>query len=228
MQKQKIIYVSITMMLTGLAAIFFSGCNMLDYYSNSLNQVSPDISERDYLGRIEQVLSDSLEIEKKWLIRASDIPYDLSTTNMYEIEQTYISFSPEIRLRRINDGRFHTLTVKTNMSADGLVREEFEIDISEIDYLNLLSKKEPNTITIHKTRYQFFDEELGEILAIDIFSNELSGLAYMEIEFVNTDEANSFVDPVWVVMDVTSLKEYKNGSLAKYGLPDGYLDVKKQ
>jgi len=88
-------------------------------------------------------------------------------------------------------------------------------------------KKEPNAITISKTRYQFYDEVIGEILAIDIFSKELSGLAYLEIEFASREEAERFSEPDWIITDVTALKEYKNGSLAKHGIPPGMADINK-
>ena len=177
-----------------------------------------------YRERIREVLSDTQEIERKWLIDESDIPYDLSRARRYYIEQTYISFSPEIRIRRINYGERYTLTVKTNTSQDGLTRDEFEISISADEYQELLSKKEPGTITVYKTRYQFYDDELGEVLAIDIFRNELIGLAYLEIEFANVEEAVNFNQPDWVIRDVTDRREYKNGSLARYGIPSDITD----
>ena len=208
---KKIFFIPIVFLLLSVAAAFFSGCQ----------------TKVDYISRLDQIMSNSQEIEKKWLIRTSDIPYDLNTVEKYLIEQTYISFSPEIRIRRINDREFHTLAVKANMSADGLVRDEFEIDISEDEYLRLFMKKETDAFTIHKTRYQFFDEAIGEIIAIDIFGNELAGLAYLEIEFANREEAGKFAEPDWVIMDVTSLKEYKNGSLAKYGIPVSAMNVNK-
>ena len=72
--------------------------------------------------------------------------------------------------------------------------------------------------TINKTRYQFYEE--GQLIAIDIFHGELDGLAYMEIEFKNEEESNNFEDPKWVVKDVTNDINYKNGHLARYGIPE--------
>lgn len=169
-----------------------------------------------YDNTLEEIMADDVEIEKKWLIREEDIPYNLSNAEVFEIEQTYISFSPEIRVRRINDGQEYTFAVKTNLTSDGMVRDELEENITEEEYNNLLKKKEGNTI--HKTRYQFLDGEY--LVAIDIFSGELKGLAYMEIEFINKDEANNFKTPSWVIKDVTDDIRYKNGYLARYGIPE--------
>ncbi len=165
---------------------------------------------------IEEIMADDVEIEKKWLIKQEDIPYNLSNAEIFEIEQTYINFSPEIRVRRINGGQEYTFAVKTNMTSDGMIRNEMEENITEEEYNNLVKKKEGNTI--HKTRYQFLDGNY--LVAIDIFSAELKGLAYMEIEFVNKEEANNFKTPSWVIKDVTDDVRYKNGHLARYGIPE--------
>ena len=79
----------------------------------------------------------------------------------------------------------------------------------------LVKKKEGNTI--YKTRDQLLAD--GEIVAIDIFEGDLSGLAYMEIEFANMDEALAYETPDWVIKDVTDDVNYKNGHLARFGIP---------
>ena len=168
--------------------------------------------------RVDEILADDVEIERKWLIDPSDIPYDLSAPDVevVDILQTYISFEPEIRVRNYNNGAVYEMTIKTNMSEDGLVRDETIILITQTEYDNLMAKKEG--ITIHKTRYEFFDN--GQVIAIDIFHDDLDGLAYMEIEFASIDESYLFGDPDWVIADVTSDVRYKNGSLARYGIPE--------
>jgi len=158
---------------------------------------------------------DNVEIEKKWLIDVEKIPYDLTKADKYSIEQTYICFDPEIRVRRINNGENYTMTVKTNLTSDGLTRDEYEIFITEDGYNSLVKKREG--ITIHKDRYQL--EDNGIIVALDIFKNELAGLAYMEIEFESEKEAEKYKEPDWVIRNVTDDVRYKNGHLARYGIP---------
>ena len=130
-----------------------------------------------------------LEIEKKWLILKEDIPYDLEKADKYDIVQTYISFNPEMRVRNINDGVAYILTVKRDTEELGLTREEYEIYISEEEYYNLLKKQEGTTI--YKTRYQMKDEN-DLMMAFDIFSGDLTGLAYLEVEFKNKEDAKQF------------------------------------
>lgn len=193
-----------------IAAVIFSFTFAMIY------GVKPIIYQIRYNKRLNEILEDDKEIEKKWLIDRKKIPYDLSKAEISKIEQTYICFSPEMRVRKINDGKQYTFTIKTNMSEDGMVRDETEIEITEEEYNNLIQKKEGNTI--NKTRYQFLDNN-NQFLAIDIFSGDLEGLAYLEIEFKNKEEANKYNDPDWTIKDVTNDLNYKNGYLARYGIP---------
>ncbi len=173
---------------------------------------------KDYNNRVQELLADDKEIERKWLINKDAIPYNLNgeDVHIYDIKQTYICFDPEMRVRDYNNGQAYEFTIKTNLTKDGMVRDEYNIDINKEQYDNL--KKKQEGITILKTRYQFFDGE--EVIAIDIFHGELDGLAYMEIEFKNEEESNSYQEPDWVIKDVTSDIRYKNGHLARYGIPE--------
>lgn len=169
------------------------------------------------------MLEYSEEIEKKWLIKVSDIPYDLTEADKYEIVQTYLNFSPEIRIRNINNMEY-VLTTKCDTAIKGLVREEHEYLITKEEYDNLLIKKEGNTI--YKTRYRFINED-GIEMEIDIFSGELEGLAYLEIEFIDIESAEKYQAPSWVIKDVTTDLSYKNGYLARYGIPNSFFEYIK-
>ena len=102
------------------------------------------------------------------------------------------------------------------MSDNGLIRDEVDFLITEDEYNELISKKVENTI--FKTRYKLLDQRF--VVTIDIFKGELEGLAYMEIEFANKEEAETYQTPEWVIKDVTDDIRYKNASLAKYGIPN--------
>lgn len=170
-----------------------------------------------YEQRITEISADDKEIEKKWLIKKEDIPYNLNDTNVqrFEIKQTYLCFDPEMRVRDYNNGQSFEFTMKNNMSIDGLIRDEVNIDITKEQYDNLIKKQEGTTI--NKTRYQFYAD--GQLIAIDIFHGDLDGLAYMEIEFKTEEESKNYKEPKWVIKDVTGDINYKNGHLARYGIP---------
>lgn len=64
-------------------------------------------------------------------------------------------------------------------------------------------------------------------MTIDIFHGDLDGLAYLEIEFVSEAESNAYNEPDWVLLDVTADVNYKNGYLARYGIPESFYSLKK-
>lgn len=151
-----------------------------------------------------------MEIERKWLIDKNNIPYNLNDYEHLDIEQAYISFAPTVRIRKISNRNEYILTIKSSSKDNGLSRQEYEINISEEEYNSLLQKREG--IVLNETRYRVQDEYL---LEIDFFHNEYEGLAYMEIEFETTNEANSYVAPNWVTRELTYDRRFSNASLAK-------------
>ena len=172
-----------------------------------------------YDDRLTEIMSDDKEIERKWLINKDKIPYDLNASSVHQVDikQTYLCFNPEMRVRDYDNGDHYEFTVKDHLTSDGMVRDEVNLDIDKEQYDNLFQKRE-DAITIHKTRYQFYAEK--QLIAIDIFHDDLDGLAYMEIEFASEEESNAFQTPDWTIKDVTADIRYKNGHLARYGIPD--------
>ena len=175
------------------------------------------IKKQRYAKEINEVLADDKEIERKWLVDKEKIPYDLNKAmDIYDIQQTYICFNPEMRVRNYNNGQSYEFTIKTNLTENGLIRDEINMDITQEQYENLIEKKE--CFTIHKTRYNVYDN--GQVMAIDIFHDELDGLAYMEIEFKSKEDSDNYETPSWVIKDVTSDVRYKNGHLVRFGIPE--------
>lgn len=163
--------------------------------------------------------SNKFEIERKWLIDTVDIPYNLEKeADKYDITQTYIQYSPEIRVREIknNEDTYYTMTVKRYINNEALTREEYDFEITKEEYDNTVVKGIDNTI--YKTRYQINID--GLTYAFDIFHGSLEGLAYLEIEFESENQANNFKEPEWIIKDITNDRGYKNQSLAKFGIPE--------
>ena len=159
-----------------------------------------------------------MEIERKWLIDINNIPYDLNSYEHLDIKQAYISFSPTIRIRKIENKNEHILTIKSSSIDGGLSRQEYEIAISQKQYEYLLTKKEGNILS--KTRYIVPIE--NHKMEIDIFHETLEGFAYMEIEFENQAQANAYIAPNWTIKELTYDSRYSNASLAS-----GNIDVLK-
>ena len=160
-----------------------------------------------------------MEIERKWLIRKDKIPFDISSCGKMHIDQAYVSFRPTIRVRDIDHGSSYILTVKTAAfgSDPELSRNEYETEITEEEYRELLKLARGNTVS--KTRY-IKKADNGLKYEIDVFEGKLTGLAYLEIEFSDESAASAFPDPDWVECDVTYRPEFKNAALAYLGMPE--------
>lgn len=165
-----------------------------------------------------------LEIEKKYLLDFAKIPYKFEEveTHYVHLDQSYITFSPEIRLRKVNyvwlNRIRYLMTIKSDLGKSLLSRGEIDIPISKTLY-HLLYPLHRGT-TIKKTRYDFGVD--GHTYEIDDFHDQLDGLSVLEVEFDSEEEALNFVPPHWVIKDVTEDKRYKNASLSKHGLPEDF------
>lgn len=133
-----------------------------------------------------------MEIERQFLVTdVSKVPVNMSMAK-YEITQGYLSFAPELRIRRMNDEYF--LTFK---SAGGLVRREEEIDITKKDFENLLPT--------------------GEMAVFDIYGGELDGFCMAEVEFSNVEEAKTFDPPAWFGKEITYDARLTAANLVQHG-----------
>ncbi len=150
-----------------------------------------------------------MEIEKKFLVKS--LPDNIAEYKSAEIEQSYISTDPTIRLRRKDDK--YILTVK---GKGQLAREEFELELSKSQYAALLKKADAPAVI--KTRY-FIPLAQPLIAELDIYHGSLDGLYTVEVEFSSVAEAEDFVPPEWFGKDVTYDKRYKNTSLSVNGIP---------
>lgn len=147
-----------------------------------------------------------MEIERKFLIN-EDIN-DKGVYNIEEIEQGYISFKPEVRIRNVSN-REYFLTYK---SEGKCVRNEVEVRITKAQYDILF-----NTIkgrVIKKTRFYIMLDN-NKTAEVDSYAGVLDGLVVAETEFKSLDEATAFVPPTWYGVEITDDKRFKNKYLAK-------------
>ena len=152
-----------------------------------------------------------MEIEKKFLLE--QIPFPLAGFPCSRMRQCYISTDPVIRLRQCDDA--YVLTVK-GRSHDPMVRQEFELPLTERQFAALLAKNETNIVA--KTRY-YIPLAGGLTAELDVYEDALAGLLTVEVEFASVATARNFVPPDWFGPDVTADGAYHNSALARYGLP---------
>ncbi|MCL2108881.1 MAG: CYTH domain-containing protein [Oscillospiraceae bacterium] len=180
----------------------------LDAASSSLDELLHEIAE-------PVVNAGNAEIERKFLLDLDNLPQNLMANGaIYEFEQSYISHSPEIRIRSVNQ-RTYYFVMKTPLDETGLSRQEVEFRITKEEYDELFPRHIGKTI--YKTRYQFYVDDF--YVAVDVYSGDLDGLAVAEVEFESVEAAEAFQPPEWFGEDVTADKRYKNANLAIDGLP---------
>lgn len=151
-----------------------------------------------------------MEIERKFLINEIPSHINLSSYKCRHIEQAYLCCEPVVRVRRDNDDFYLTYKSKGLM-----VREEYNLPLTEAAYESLIKKADGYIIT--KKRYEIPEKD-NLTIELDIFEGEFSGLMLAEVEFDSEQAALSYTQPVWFGRDVTNEKTYHNSNMAQHGL----------
>lgn len=148
-----------------------------------------------------------MEIERKYLIEKSKIPFDYTQYPCRHIEQGYLCTEPVVRIRQDNDE--YVLTYK---SKGLMVREEYNLPLTESSYAHLKEKADGRLII--KDRY-VIPLENHLFIELDIFSGDLSELSLAEVEFPDITSAENFLPPEWFGEDVSNIPTYQNSNLSK-------------
>ena len=156
--------------------------------------------------------SGKQEIERKFRLDLTTLPFALDAQSCSHIEQGYLAISDyptqEVRMRR-RDGNL-TLTVKTGT---GVARGEGEVSLSQEQFRALWPFTESQRI--EKTRHEI---DLGTLTAeLDVYAGRHKGLAVVEVEFRNRDTARNFEPPDWFGEEITENPQYSNQQLALTG-----------
>lgn len=147
-----------------------------------------------------------MEIERQFLVKTlPDLPPEYES-----LRQGYVALLPEIRIRQIGESRF-TLTIKRGT---GLVREEWETEISRQEFDSLAMRLCPDTMMIEKRRYRIPLAD-GNTAELHVHAGHLSGFSYVEVEFPTEQSANSFEPPSWFGHEVTEDVRFSYGTLAR-------------
>lgn len=144
-----------------------------------------------------------MEIERKYLVHK--LPENYLDYPFHRIEQGYLCTEPVVRVRREDDTYYMTYKSKGLM-----VREEYNLPLTEEAYSHLIAKADGNVLV--KKRYLIpFDRWTVEL---DVFEGKFDGLVLAEVEFETEAEAKSFEAPEWFGEDVTFSGEYQNSRLS--------------
>lgn len=144
------------------------------------------------------------EIERKFLVKG---PFKELASSSNRIMQGYISSMKGRTVRvRIRDDKGY-LTIKGPSDQGGLVRYEFEKEISLQDAHDLMKICEPGIID--KTRYLVPYE--GHVFEVDEFYGDNEGLILAEVELASPDEP--FERPEFLGREVTGDRRFYNSCM---------------
>ncbi len=170
-------------------------------------------------------MEDKLEIERKYLVEMPDIRELMGKYQVkkVKIKQTYLikdKQGAERRLRKITSvGMDHYFFTRKGIATDnGLIRQEYDIEIDK-KYYNKLKKEADNSLnTIRKHRYAF--EYNGKTVELDVYKFWRKK-AIIEVEINSEKEEIKLPSEIKVIKEVTNDSSYKNINLAKN--PGGLL-----
>lgn len=155
-----------------------------------------------------------MEIERKFKLQR--LPEHLEQFQALIIEQGYLCTKPVVRIRKSNND--YILTYKSKFlesetqESVAIQNNEVELPLTKESYEHLREKADNHII--QKTRYLI---PLGDSLTaeLDLFSGQLEGLYFVEVEFPDLQSASQFIPPEWFGEDVSLDKRYRNSYLSR-------------
>jgi len=163
-----------------------------------------------------------IELERTFLLKY--IPEGLDKCKFIEIEDIYIpaaSEHPVLRIRR--KGNKFEITKKQPVSGtDSSEQSEHTIILSEEEYKDLSKLKGKR---FRKIRY-YYPCDSGNA-EIDIFEDDLDGLAVVDFEFNLKSEKDNFKMPDFCLADVTQDRTIAGGILAGKKFSDIKSELEK-
>ena len=150
---------------------------------------------------------EHFEIERKFLVKGD---FRAQAVGSHRMAQAYISVTPRhtVRVRRSDDRSF--LTIKGKGVNGGMVRPEFEWEITSEEADGLFQLAESGTV--HKIRHLVPNTDGKHTWEVDEFLVENQGLVVAEIELSAPDE--TFDRPDWLGEEVTGDHRYSNSWLS--------------
>ena len=163
------------------------------------------------------ISSAPLEIERKFLIGYPDIKAlgSMPDYRVRHISQTYLKTEGDLaggRVRRIEEGGHVSYVYTYKMRISELSRHEYERELTEAEYSELLTHKLDDAVTIEKDRHIF--SYMGLTYELDVYSF-WDDKATLEAE-VDSEDADIPIPPcVKLIKEVTTDRRYNNSKLAR-------------
>lgn len=170
---------------------------------------------------VAKVLSQSKEIERKFLVDVGTLPLAESSV---KLTQGYIAEQPVVRVRYEGEQHAPTRAWITFKGGGLLTRTEQEFEVPEADRQKAVTLLHSMSQTGILQKIRYFHEVLESDgtrreWTVDQFLSPLTvaGLWMAEVELPTED--TKFKKPGWVTKEVTSDPQYTNAKLVKNGRP---------
>lgn len=154
-----------------------------------------------------------LEIERKFLVTAGEIPVSFEESEIIQVGLT--PSQPEISSERVRSrwvrGEAPTYTHTKKIRQVAGIHEEDERTIDAETFAKLLHRAEPSMIPIRKRRQVF--EWGGRVFELDRFRKPFRGLVILEIELASMEEDIQLPPFLTIEREVTT--EFSNTLLAR-------------
>jgi CYTH domain-containing protein len=161
------------------------------------------------------------EIERKFLLADPDVAQlEAAASSVSQIVQTYLTTDDgsaervRRRLVRDADGERLQLTTTRKVGVSAGVVEEYESELSEAEYDELVLRSDPARHPVVKTRWVV--PHSGRTIEIDHLESPRV-LWLLEVELPGTDDLSATIDfPTWldITAEVTGDERYTNKALA--------------
>ena len=146
-----------------------------------------------------------LEIERKFLM--DGFPEGLDLISEVEIEQGYVSFDPEVRIRKAVNKKTGKEEFYLTIKGDGdLTRNEIETSISSDFYYDTADFLDVRMIQKDYKKYKLGPWKF-EVALVDPGTDW--EFFYGEIEFPTEEDARNFVVPSYFGREITFNEDYK-------------------
>lgn len=162
-----------------------------------------------------------IELEKTYLLK--NLPEGLNFLKSTEIIDIYIPTSeghPVLRIRKKGD-RLEITKKRPIKGNDSSEQSEETIILSDEEFKELSQLKGKR---FRKIRH-YYNFENCKSMELDVYKDELEGLAVVDFEFNTTEEKDKFQMPNFCLVDVTQEKNFAGGILAgkKYSDVETFL-----
>ena len=146
-----------------------------------------------------------LEIERKFLM--DGFPEGLDLISEVEIEQGYVSFDPEVRIRKAVNKKTKKEEYYLTIKGEGdLTRREIETSISSDFYYDTADFLDVKLIQKDYKKYKLGPWKF-EVALVDPGTDW--EFFYGEIEFPTEEDARNFVVPSYFGREITFNEDYK-------------------